>query len=133
MAEPAPILRVQVIQRRGNQMPNLEIPQQQEQPGAVVVVILAGQVKASMLGDPFLPSAALRAPILARATTQRDGHLNWQLPATHTWPRHITLMLEVPGGLYLNRFDGSGHFASLQQPEELNNLLTLVDDRGAVY
>jgi len=64
--------------------------------------------------------------LLGQASTDGQGRFRLLLP-----PGPATLLIAVPGGYWLNRFDGRGDFASLQVQPGLAPV-RLVDDRGAV-
>jgi hypothetical protein len=131
-----------VILQRGNQMPGPHTPIQGAGAGAPVVAI-GGYVWPQKPGKPFLPSNALRAPILGRARSDSQGRFRLTLPPGRssttgsTKPgvvQRITLLLAVPGGYYLNRFDAQGRFASISLPVNGDQPpILLQDDRGATF
>jgi hypothetical protein len=131
-ADLRPELRGRIVLQRGNQLPGLR--SQSFAGAAGVVVMVSGQLSPLRLGDPFLPEAALLVPILASARSSSDGAFALRLPPQASWPARVTVLLKVPGGYYLNRFDAKGRFLSLQLPEDLSEAqLLLVDDRGASF
>lgn len=131
-AEAMPMLHGRIVHQQGNQLPGVRQPQSRTGASGVVVVV-AGPFSPRRLGDPFLPAAALQIPILASGRSSADGGFAVRLPPPVTWPERVTLMLQVPGGYYLNRFDDQGRFASLGLPEALRELQLLIDDRSAHF
>jgi hypothetical protein len=65
--------------------------------------------------------------LLAEATTDADGHFQLLLP-----PGVVTLLIAVPGGYWLNRFDGRGDYSSVLLEHGLGPVL-LLDDRGTLH
>ena len=126
-----PELRGRIVQQHGNQLPGLR--PQVSAAAAGVVVVVAGQLSPLRLGDPFLPQAALAAPILARARSGADGVFALRLPPQASGSARVTVLLQVPGGYYLNRFDAQGRFVSLRLPEGVQEPLLLIDDRAASF
>lgn len=133
------ILEGSVVVIRGNQLPGprREAPTPAQ---ACTVVAVAGAVMPLQPGQALLPSQALKAPILARARCNRQGRFRLSVPPVARWPGgyrgpdQLTLMLQVPGGYYLNLFDGRGQFASFALPLALNPTpITLMDDRDALH
>jgi hypothetical protein len=135
-------LEGRVIVERGNQMPGPLTPNQRPGAGATVVAI-RGYLSPQQPGQPFLPANALRAPILARASGDSRGQFRLTLPPSKTAAggntksgvgQRITLLLAVPGGYYLNRFDAQGRFASISLPISADQSPILIhDDRGAIF
>jgi len=134
LAGEAPLIlsgRIQKLQ--GNRQPGPDpMPALGPASGQEIVVVLGG-IQPVQLGDPFLPERNLRAPILSRGWSGPTGH--FQLPVAHPLPEPfaVTVLLVVPGGYYLNRFDGSGAFAAYHLPQASQQPIELVDDRGAVF
>ena len=126
-------LRGRVLQQAGNQFPGVDRGQSGIALAVADVVLVAGQLSPRQLGDPFLPARALTAATLARGRSRPDGSFALTLPATGVLPARATLLLKVPGGYYLNRFDDQGRFASIQLPQDLQRELLLNDDRSARY
>lgn len=122
------------IQRvRGNQQPGIGRHTAAAPAIDQEVVLVRGRVQPKQLGDPFLPAASLRAPILSRARSDESGRFHLPLDSALDQQQPLTLLLVVPGGYYLNRFDGSGNFATLAIPTSPDQPIVLVDDRGALF
>jgi hypothetical protein len=122
------------IQRlRGNQQPGIGRAMAPSPAVDQEVVMVRGRVQPMQLGDPFLPAASLRAPILSRARSDASGSFHLLLEPALDHQQPLTLLLVVPGGFYLNRFEGSGHFATLTLPPSGGPPIVLVDDRGASF
>lgn len=60
-------------------------------------------------------------------SSDAGGHFQLVLP-----PGVVTLLIAVPGGYWLNRFDGRGDFSSVLLENGLGPVL-LLDDRGALH
>lgn len=126
-----------VIIVSGNQLPGPRTPK--PSPGRQrIVVAMAGTVSPLQPGLPFLPASALRAPILSRTRCNDQGVFRLVLPrsaaSSSASERQLTLLLQVPGGYYLNHFDGQGHFAAISIPMTADQPpIVLRDDRGALY
>jgi hypothetical protein len=97
------------------------------------IVVVLGRIQPVQLGDPFLPEAKLQAPILSRGRSGTTGHFQLSVAQARPEPFEVTLLLVVPGGYYLNRFDGSGAFAAYRLPQASQQSIELLDDRGAVF
>jgi len=132
------VLEGSVVVIRGNQLPG---PRRIEPSpaSACTVIAVAGAVMPLQPGQALLPARALKAPILARVRCNRQGRFRLTLPDPARWPirlagtPRLTLMLEVPGGYYLNHFDGEGQFVALGLPLASDRApITLRDDRDAV-
>ena len=122
------------IQRlRGNQQPSIGRSAAAAPAAAQDVVLVSGRVFPVQLGDPFLPAAALRASILGRARSDANGRFCIPLDPAPAAGQPLTLLLVVSGGYYLNRFEGSGSFASLSLPAAGSDPPLLIDDRGATF
>lgn len=124
---PAPAIPVtgRVIQQSGNLFPSLDHPPPAAAAiGGQRVVAVAGKVTSSA---PLLPSQALRAPIVAEATTDPHGDFRLNLPAGT-----VTLLLVIEGGYYLNSFDGAGHYSSVAVAPGLP-VIELRDDRHSLH
>lgn len=132
MAAPPPqILQGRIERQIGNRMPGPALPP--APPGAAQeLVAVDGALQPQQAGDPFLPAAALRAPVLGRTRSDARGAFSLRLPAGMA-SRTVTLLLVVPGGYYLNAFDHTGRFASLNLPAAAGQPLILRDDRGALF
>lgn len=132
MASEIPLMLRGTIQRwRGDQLPG---PGQVATPAPVAaqeVVVVGGWIRPVRLGDPFLPAAQLKGPILGRATSDARGSFQITLTPPPAVPTDVTVFLAVCGGYYLNRFSASGDFAAMNWPEQLDQPLLLVDDREA--
>ena len=110
----------------GNQLPG---------PGPSLAAPTVAQGRRVLAIRGTLPAAARplwTAPLpadrlLGQARTDGHGRFRLLLP-----PGPVTLLIEVPGGYWLNRFDGCGDFTSLQVQPGLAPV-RLVDDRGAVF
>lgn len=132
------VLEGSVIVISGNQLPGPR--QAAPTPGlGCTVVALAGAVKPMQPGQALLPARSLKAPILARARCNPQGRFQLNVPAPAHWPStppdaaRLTLMLEVPGGYYLNHFDGQGRYAAITLPLAAEPApITLRDDRDAL-
>ena len=132
-------LEGQVTAITGNQLPGPRTPPAQPGSNRSVIAVEA-QLSPLSPGQPFLPARSLKAPIIARSRCDALGRFRLQIPAakqgagTGTKPRRLTLLLVVPGGYYLNRFDAQGRFASLALPLSADDPpIVLRDDRGATY
>ena len=131
-----------VILQNGNQMPGPRTPSQRPGAGATVVAI-GGYVAPQQPGQPFLAANALKAAIVGRARSDLQGRFTLTLPASKAAAagtntagagHHVTLLLVVPGGYYLNHFDAQGRFASIHWPFSADQTpLLLIDDRGATF
>lgn len=131
-----------VIVQSGNQMPGPRTPSQRPGAGTTVVAI-GGYVAPQQPGQPFLAANALKAPIVGRARSDLQGRFTLTLPASKAAAagtpkagagQPITLLLVVPGGYYLNRFDAQGRFASINWPISADQApILLKDDRGATF
>lgn len=126
-----------VIVISGNQLPGPGIPPPGPGRGLTVVAV-AGTIAPVQPGRPFLPATALRAPIIARARCNDQGRFRLSLPRStarsNASQQPLTLLLQVPGGYYLNHFDGEGRFASIPTPGAGDQPpIVLRDDRGALY
>jgi len=129
----------QVTAIRGNQLPGVLMPP--SQPGArCTVVAVAAPLSPLHPGQAFLPARARKLPVIARARCNDQGRFRLVLPASHqatstgASPQQLTLLLVVPGGYYLNHFDGQGRYASLDLPIAAGHPpIVIRDDRGATY
>lgn len=131
-----------VILQSGNQMPGPRTPSQRPGAGTTVVAI-GGYVAPQHPGQPFLAANALKAPIVGRARSDLQGRFTLTLPASKAAAagtpkagpgQRITLLLVVPGGYYLNRFDAQGRFASITLPISADQPpILLKDDRAATF
>ena len=131
-----------VIVQSGNQMPGPRTPSQRPGAGTTVVAI-GGYVAPQQPGQPFLAANALKAPIVGRARSDLQGRFTLTLPASKAAAagtpkagagQRLTLLLVVPGGYYLNRFDAQGRFASINWPISADQApILLKDDRGATF
>lgn len=132
--EPPLILSGRIQTLRGSRQPG---PGQLRAPEMAIgqeIVLVLGRIDPVRLGDPFLPAAHLRAPILNRAKSGPRGDFRVSVMGKPTnQPFQVTILLVVPGGYYLNRFDGSGAFASYLLPQRTQQYIELVDDRGALF
>ena len=130
-------LEGKVVVMRGNQMPGIRTAPQAPAAGAVVLAV-SGLVAPLKSGQPFLPAGALKAPVLAKTRCDAQGHFRLILSrgsqaAGQGIPQQVTLLLLVPGGYWLNRFDGQGRFASLSLPLPADHPpIVLIDDRHAL-
>lgn len=132
MAAPPPhILQGRIERPAGNRMPGPALTPAPPAPAQELVAV-EGSIQPRQPGDPFLPAAALRAPVVGRTRSDGTGAFRLSLaPGKST--RTVTLLLVVPGGYYLNAFDHAGRFASLSLPAATGRLLILSDDRRAVF
>jgi len=89
------------------------------------VVAVRGTLPAG--GRPLWSGPLPPQRLLAEATTVAGGHFQLVLP-----PGVVTLLIAVPGGYWLNRFDGRGDFSSVLLENGLGPVL-LLDDRGALH
>ena len=89
------------------------------------VVAVRGTLPAG--GRPLWSGPLPPQRLLAEATTVAGGHFQLVLP-----PGVVTLLIAVPGGYWLNRFDGRGDFSSVLVENGLGPVL-LLDDRGALH
>lgn len=126
------ILQAKVIRLSGNQIPGGGGRRQFAAPAQEVIVV-AGILHPTELGNPLLPQQVMNSEILLRARSDSNGFLTLRLPLDLPQVRRVTIMLAVPGGYYLNRFDEQGNFSSLSPSEELDKLLVLVDDRNSFH
>lgn len=131
--EPPLLLSGRIHRLRGNRQPG---PGPMPAPGLASgqdIVVVLGRIQPVQLGDPFLPEAKLQAPILSRGRSGTTGHFQLSVAQARPEPFEVTLLLVVPGGYYLNRFDGSGAFAAYRLPQASQQSIELLDDRGAVF
>ena len=126
------ILQAKVIRLIGNQIPGGGGRRQFVAPAQEVIVV-AGILQPTELGNPLLPQQAMNSEILLRARSDSNGFLTLRLPVDLKKPGRVTILLVVPGGYYLNRFDEHGNFSSLSLSEDLDDLLVLVDDRNSFH
>jgi hypothetical protein len=132
-AASSPVILVGKIQRlKGNQQPGLEQRQPPETLVEQEVVVVKGRVDPVQFGDPFLPFDRLKAVVISRGRSDGSGCFRLPLQVPSSPASEVTVFLVVPGGYYLNRFDGSGSFATLAISEEAPARIVLVDDRSAV-
>ena len=132
-AEPL-ILSGQVQVTRGNRLPGPGLkPVASSSSGGQEVVAVLGRIQPVQFGDPYLPGSQLRAPILGRARSGPTGRFQLSIGPLASAPAEITVLLVVPGGFYLNRFEGSGSFAVERVPQARPQPIVLVDDRGVVF
>jgi hypothetical protein len=89
------------------------------------VVAVSGTLPAG--GQPLWSAPLPSHRLLAEATTDAGGHFRLFLP-----PGVVTLLIGVPGGYWLNRFDGRGDYSSVLLERGLGSVL-LLDDRGALH
>ncbi len=125
-------LQAKVIRLSGNQMPGGGGGRQFAAPAQEVIVV-AGTLHPTELGNPVLSQQAMNSEILLRARSDSNGFLTLRLPLDLEKPGRVTILLVVPEGYYLNRFDEHGNFSSLSLSEDLNDLLVLVDDRNSFH
>ena len=131
--QPSMLLVGKIQRLKGNQQPGLE---QREPPEILVgqeVVVVKGRVDPVQFGDPFLPLDRLKAAVISRGRSDGSGCFRLPLQVQSGAASEVTVFLVVPGGYYLNRFDGSGSFAALAIRDEAPTQLVLVDDRSAVH
>lgn len=133
LSKPVLTIHGQIKRHSGNRLPGPSLPPVTVAAGQELVVV-QGELQPQQLGDPFLPSPALKAPVLGRTRTDAHGHFQLTLPHPPATTRaRVTVLLVVPGGYYLNAFDGAGRFASLSLPADAEQPLVLHDDRGALF
>lgn len=125
-------LQAKVIRLSGNQMPGGGGRRQFVAPAQEVIVV-AGILHPTELGNPLLSQQAMNSEILVRARSDTNGFLTLRLPLDLKKPGRVTILLVVPEGYYLNRFDEHGNFSSLSLSEYLDDLLVLVDDRNSFH
>ena len=125
-------LQAKVIRLSGNQMPGGGGRRQFAAPAQEVIVV-AGTLHPTELGNPVLSQQAMNSEILLRARSDSNGFLTLRLPLDLRQVGRVTILLVVPGGYYLNRFDEQGNFSSLSLSEGLDKLLVLVDDRNSFH
>jgi hypothetical protein len=125
-------LQAKVIRLSGNQMPGGGGRRQFVAPAQEVIVV-AGILHPTELGNPLLSQQAMNSEILLRARSDTNGFLTLRLPLDLKKPGRVTILLVVPEGYYLNRFDEHGNFSSLSLSEYLDDLLVLVDDRNSFH
>jgi hypothetical protein len=130
---PAVILTGSIQKWRGNRQPGPGLGPNPLVAVGQEVIAVQGRIFPSQLGDPFLPSSQLRTPVLSRAPSNTNGQFQLVIPTEGTIQREVTLLLVVPGGYYLNRFDSSGSFATVQLPHPHQQPIVLIDDRGTVF
>jgi hypothetical protein len=99
-------------------------PQAAAAPGRRVVAI-SGTLAAA--GQPLWRQPLPLARVLGSTLTDGAGRFRLEVP-----PGTVTLLIEVPGGYWLNRFDGQGNYASVSLRPGLGPVL-LLDDRGAIH
>jgi hypothetical protein len=129
---PSVILVGKIQRLQGNQQPGTEPRQEPLAVAGQEVVVVKGRVTPVGFGDPFLPLNRLNAPVITRGLSDADGSFRLPLRELSSDTSEITLFLVVPGGYYLNRFDGSGSFSALNIHQLSDNPLVLTDDRSAV-
>ena len=125
-------LQAKVTRLSGNQMPGGGGRRQFVAPAQEVIVV-AGILHPTELGNPLLSQQAMNSEILLRARSDSNGFLTLRLPLDLKKPGRVTILLVVPEGYYLNRFDEHGNFSSLLLSEYLDDLLVLVDDRNSFH
>jgi hypothetical protein len=125
-------LQAKVIRLSGNQMPGGGGSRQFAAPAQEVIVV-AGTLHPTELGNPVLPLQAMNSEILLRTRSDMNGFLTLRLPLDLKKSGRVTIFLVVSEGYYLNRFDERGNFSSLSLSEDLGDLLVLVDDRNSFH
>ena len=126
------VLHAKVIRMSGNQMPGGG-GRRQFAATAQEVIVVAGTLHPTELGRPLLPQQAMNSEMLLRARRDSNGFLTLRLPLDLPQVGCVTILLVVPGGYYLNRFDEQGNFSSLSLSEGLDKSLVLVDDRNSFH
>lgn len=122
-AEPLPVSG-RVDRLSGDQLPGPDhraVPR--PAPGRRVVAV-AGTLPAG--GLPLWRAPLPHGRLLGQARTDGRGRFHLRLP-----PGVATLLIDVPGGFWLNSFDGRGDFSSVTVRPGLEPL-RLLDDRGAL-
>ncbi|MEB3199847.1 MAG: carboxypeptidase-like regulatory domain-containing protein [Synechococcaceae cyanobacterium] len=114
-----------VLRISGNHMPGPGSPRPSSPSPGRSVVAIRGLLPSS--GQPLWSLPLPSGRLLGRAVTDSRGRFRLSLP-----PGTVTLLIEVPGGFYLNSFDGLARFSSVTVAPGLAPL-RLVDDRGAVH
>ncbi|MEB3308587.1 MAG: hypothetical protein VKK98_10635 [Cyanobacteriota bacterium] len=109
----------------GSRLPPVDLSDQE-------IVVVAGAVQPREFGDPFLPVGHLKAPVISRGRTDALGCFRLMLDSHLSQTSQITIFLVVPGGYYLNRFDGSGSFAKAEIRQAAAAPIVLLDDRNAL-
>jgi hypothetical protein len=134
LAEEAKMILYGSIQRvRGNRLPGpansavADVSKDQE------IVVVQGRINPLQLGDPFLPAAKLTAPIVGRGRSDATGTFKLEIANLPPENCDVTVLLVIPGGFYLNRFDSSGSFASFCLPQDFHKKINLIDDREAIF
>lgn len=115
-----------VVQRlSGNRLPGPTAPSPAVLASGRRVVAIRGSLPAA--GQPLWSRPLPPERLLGSAVTDGQGRFRLLLP-----PGPATLLIEVPGGFYLNSFDGRADFSSVTVAPGLAPL-RLVDDRGALH
>ena len=94
---------------------------------------MKGCVEPVQFGDPFLPAAQLRAPVIGRGRSDAAGVFTVDLRSSGAELREVTVMLVVEGGYYLNGFAASGCFASVRVDVGEPRPILLLDSREAQF
>ena len=130
--EPLLILVGKIQRLSGNQQTGTEPRQQPQAVAGQEVVVVKGRVDPMQFGDPFLPVDRLKAPVISRGRSDALGSFRLPLQELSNDTREVTVFLVIPGGYYLNRFDGSGSFSAFDIRQSSPSPLVLTDDRGVV-
>lgn len=117
----------------GNQLPGPGSGLPSRPAAAQEIVVLKGCVEPVQLGDPFLPVARLKAPVLGRGRSDAAGVFAVELPAAGSALGEVTVMLAVEGGYYLNSFAASGCFSTVRVDGGEPGPILLRDSREAVF
>jgi len=118
---------------QGNQFPGPGSGHPSRPALAQEIVVLKGCVEPVQLGDPFLPVARLKAPVLGRGRSDAAGVFAVELPAAGPALGEVTVMLAVEGGYYLNSFAASGCFSTVRVDGGEPGPILLRDSREAVF
>lgn len=126
-AAAAPLISVEGTLQRlsGNRMPGPGTPAAATVAAGRRLVAIRGSLAAA--GQPLWSGPLPPGRLLGSAVTDAQGRFRLSLPAGP-----VTLLIEVPGGYYLNSFDDRAQFSVVMVAPGLAPL-RLVDDRGALH
>lgn len=134
LAEEVNMILYGSIQRvRGNRLPGPSSSAVADASKNQEIVVVQGRINPLQLGDPFLPAAKLTAPIVGRSRSDATGTFKLEIANLPTDDCNVTILLAIPGGFYLNRFDSSGSFMSFCLPRDCHKKINLIDDREVIF
>ncbi|MEB3266446.1 MAG: hypothetical protein VKN13_07525 [Cyanobacteriota bacterium] len=118
-------LEGRVERRSGNRLPGPGAAAPSAAAAGYQVVAISGTLPAA--GQPLWRQPLPAGRVIGHARTDGTGRFRLQVPAGT-----VTVLLAVPGGHWLNRFDGQGDYSSVHVRPGMAPLL-LLDDRGALH